>query len=398
MDINQQVQSLNQRSSTSSSRQQSQTNASARHSLVDFNDNTIEKQHVFMRNGIAECNPITFAFKWLFEQFRKYGNLFLLIICLLQQIANVPTTAGQFITLVSLVILTVSTIKQIVADIRAGRTESQVQTRVITTQKFDETATCEQVKVDDMVKCTNDEQFPSINLIVSSSSKPNGMVCHMETTNLDGDKANLQTRQGLRSNYEPKLFNKYDPLEHVIRRDLLTKFSEEMYAKRDFRCLERIVGYQFKNRALLIQAFKHGSHDDPYQFPTYERLEFLGDAVIDYLVIQYFYDGKLSPGQLANLKESLINNELFGTLMIKYGLDRFFIQRCPALISKISLFKAYYERFIKPKGSIMIVPNSYMVPDSLDSIDFDNDVEIPKCLGDIFESLIGAIFIDSGKS
>lgn len=193
-------------------------------------------------------------------------------------------------------------------------------------------------------------------------------------------------------------FKKYDPLEHDPLGNL-KKFMNEMYMKYNFKHLEYQIGYEFKNKALLVQAFKHVSHQDLKEFPSYERLEFLGDAVIDYLIARYFFEDKgqkFTPGELTHFKQSLINNEFFGTVSIKYELDSYLLYRDRTLFSIISRFKDDYNTMIRPKGDILIVPGSYMMPDDPTSINFDVDFEIPKVLGDIFESLIGAIFIDSG--
>lgn len=66
---------------------------------------------------------------------------------------------------------------------------------------------------------------------------------------------------------------KYDPLKDDPY-GKLKDFSDHMYINYDFKSLEDEIGYQFKNKALLIQAFKHVSYDDP--FPSYEKLEFMG--------------------------------------------------------------------------------------------------------------------------
>ena len=207
MDI-QQAQSF-QSSTTSSSAQSQNQN---QHRLVGLNDG---EQHInFTTNRIstAKYNLVTFAFKFLYEQFRKYGNVFFLTICLLQQIPNVSPT-GRYTTLVPfIIILAVSAIKEIFEDVkrhRADRGVNRTKTQVLNkqTQKF-EFKTWEQVKVGDIVRCANEEFFPS-DLLLISSSEPNGM-CYIETANLDGE-TNLKIRQSLNSTY------KYVTADFVIK-------------------------------------------------------------------------------------------------------------------------------------------------------------------------------------
>ena len=58
----------------------------------------------------------------------------------------------------------------------------------------------------------------------------------------------------------------------------------------------RNIGYIFKNKSLYTRALTHSSRSDK----NYERLEFLGDSILDFLVGEYFYincdeaEGKLS--------------------------------------------------------------------------------------------------------
>lgn len=190
------------------------------HRLVGLYDN----QTVYMTNRIstAKYNLITFTFKFLYEQFRRYGNVFFLIICLLQQIPNVSPT-GRYTTLVPfIIILTVSAIKEIFEDIKRHRADhgvNRTKTQVLNkdTQRFEE-RTWEQVGVGDVVKCTNEQFFPA-DLLLISSSEPNGM-CYIETANLDGE-TNLKIRQSLNSTY------KYLTAELVINKLGHTKIEYE---------------------------------------------------------------------------------------------------------------------------------------------------------------------------
>jgi len=50
--------------------------------------------------------------------------------------------------------------------------------------------------------------------------------------------------------------------------------------------LEEALGYTFKNKQLIIEALTHKSYKKPY---NNERLEFLGDAVIDLIIAEYLY-------------------------------------------------------------------------------------------------------------
>ena len=61
---------------------------------------------------------------------------------------------------------------------------------------------------------------------------------------------------------------------------------------KDFSLLEKKLNLTFKNKDFLIQAFVHRSYlnENPdFYLPHNERLEFLGDAVLELIVTQYLY-------------------------------------------------------------------------------------------------------------
>ncbi len=74
--------------------------------------------------------------------------------------------------------------------------------------------------------------------------------------------------------------------------------------------LERTLGYKFKNEKLIIEALTHKSHKQPYDN---ERLEFLGDAVLDLVVGEYLFNKfpNSDEGKLSKIRASLVNEEGF---------------------------------------------------------------------------------------
>jgi len=61
---------------------------------------------------------------------------------------------------------------------------------------------------------------------------------------------------------------------------------------KDFSTLEKKLNLKFKNKDLLIQAFCHRSflNENPeFHLENNERLEFLGDAVLELIITEYLY-------------------------------------------------------------------------------------------------------------
>ncbi|STA75898.1 ribonuclease III [Campylobacter lari] len=83
--------------------------------------------------------------------------------------------------------------------------------------------------------------------------------------------------------------------------------------------LQERLNYHFKNKQLLIEALTHKSYKKPY---NNERLEFLGDAVMDLVVGEFlfFKFQKDSEGNLSKLRAALVNEKSFATLAQKLDL------------------------------------------------------------------------------
>ena len=86
--------------------------------------------------------------------------------------------------------------------------------------------------------------------------------------------------------------------------------------------LQKQLGYQFQNQKLLIEALTHKSYKQPY---NNERLEFLGDAVLDLIVGEYLYTKfkDFDEGKLSKMRASLVNEEGFTSLATHLGLGEY---------------------------------------------------------------------------
>jgi ribonuclease-3 len=88
--------------------------------------------------------------------------------------------------------------------------------------------------------------------------------------------------------------------------------------------LQRVIGYRFKDASLLKHALTHRSyagHDDAAGLLSNERLEFLGDSVINCLVTEYLYFTypEKNEGYLSKIKSLVVSRKILGE--IAQGLD-----------------------------------------------------------------------------
>ncbi len=122
------------------------------------------------------------------------------------------------------------------------------------------------------------------------------------------------------------------------------------------------VGYEFKNEENLIEALTHRSFsNERNQFRDFnnEKLEFLGDAVLNLIATEYIYSlGNMKKeGELAKLKSQITSEPVFFSIASDLEL-----------------------------GKYLYLSNGEILSGGRDR---------KSILGDAFEALIGAIFVDS---
>ena len=121
--------------------------------------------------------------------------------------------------------------------------------------------------------------------------------------------------------------------------------------------LEKKIGYKFQDKKLIIEALTHKSYKQPYDN---ERLEFLGDAVLDLIVGEYLFTKfrKSNEGKLSKIRASLVNET---------GFDK--------LARSIDL------------GDYILLSNAE---------ENNGGREKPSLLSNAFEAIIGAIYLEAG--
>lgn len=127
--------------------------------------------------------------------------------------------------------------------------------------------------------------------------------------------------------------------------------------------LEEKIGYRFKNRGLLVTALTHSSyanerHSTPCQ--SYERLEFLGDSILGYVTAEFLYshEPSLPEGRMTRLRAELV---------------------CEGSLHKAALALGLGEYMRLGRGE-----------------EHTGGRERPSILADMVESIIAALYLDSG--
>lgn len=98
---------------------------------------------------------------------------------------------------------------------------------------------------------------------------------------------------------------------------------------KDISQLEKKLKINFKNKELLLQALVHRSYlnENPrFKLGHNERLEFLGDAVLELIVTEYLYQKYSNPeGELTNWRASLVNSLTLSEIAKSLDIDSFIL-------------------------------------------------------------------------
>lgn len=122
--------------------------------------------------------------------------------------------------------------------------------------------------------------------------------------------------------------------------------------------LEKLIGHQFKNIALLEKAITTSSYSNEHPYsPDYQRLEFFGDSVIKLILAEeLFVSGSLDEGKMTFLKSEFENNKRLPDYGEEMGLRN-------------------YIRASEKRENIS-----------------------KKVIADVFEAICGALYLDSEES
>jgi ribonuclease III len=139
--------------------------------------------------------------------------------------------------------------------------------------------------------------------------------------------------------------------------------KQKLKVDEKFKSFQVSYGITFQNEKLLKQAFTHSSYVNEHRRKPYEdneRLEFLGDAVLELTVSNFLYNKypTMSEGELTKLRAAIV---------------------CEPSLVKFSHEMNFGELILLGKGEEMT-----------------GGRERPALLADVFEAFIGALYLDQG--
>ena len=87
---------------------------------------------------------------------------------------------------------------------------------------------------------------------------------------------------------------------------------------------ENDIGYKFKNIDLLKKAFTHTSYAHEHKVESNEKLEFLGDAILEFTVSNYLYQNynKLKEGEMTKVRATVVCENSLYKIATKYNFEK----------------------------------------------------------------------------
>ncbi|KAK5219978.1 Dicer-like protein 2 [Exophiala xenobiotica] len=183
--------------------------------------------------------------------------------------------------------------------------------------------------------------------------------------------------------------------------------------------VETLIGYTFTHRSLLSEALTHSSHGAGTT--SYERLEFLGDAILDHIVKTKLFHSplKLEPEQMTFRRHALVSHVTLAFFALQASHERSIIEiqtdfRTRKTEEHTAVQTVLLLDYIKRIGSRQDVESRELTLAALKEVresileSFHHGRKFPwselyrlralKSYSDIIESILAAVFIDSGGS
>jgi dsRNA-specific ribonuclease len=179
-----------------------------------------------------------------------------------------------------------------------------------------------------------------------------------------------------------------------------------------FSVLETLVGRTFKKKTLLLEALTHASFSGPHAYRSYERLEFLGDAVLDYIISErlYAHEPPIPHQQMHAIRTATVNASFLAFRQFETSIDEETTDK--ATIQTATQQRALWQ-FLR-SGSPELNANrdrargqhQHARAQIINGLN-ENErypwhlfalTDPPKFLSDIVESVIGAVYTDSHGS
>ncbi|KAL7941039.1 P-loop containing nucleoside triphosphate hydrolase protein [Trichoderma barbatum] len=178
--------------------------------------------------------------------------------------------------------------------------------------------------------------------------------------------------------------------------------------------LERLIGYKFQKKALLTEALTHASFAADASKRSLDRLEFIGDSVLDNIIVSKLFAVRpeLPHFRMHTLKTGLVNGDFLAFMSMEHGLKSTEPNVTDDGVEGVEA-TSYLWTFMRhnsvPIGleqKDTIKRHAALRGEILDAM--ENGMHYPwallaalnpkKFYSDVFEAILGAVWVDSGST
>ena len=205
-------------------------------------------------------------------------------------------------------------------------------------------------------------------------------------------------------------------LEHIHKiENLVPKGDVTNHTLNDDKLMERI-GYTFTDRSFLVEALTHPSCQFDATTQSYQRLEFLGDAVLDMIIISTLLDhpSEIAQGDMTKIKHAVVNANLLAFFCMEFALVEERTNIGIAATGDITLessseqvalwrFMRYQGQHLTTARDLTLTRHGTLRASIVHDLEHSpaypwqtlSQLSADKFFSDLIESILGAIFIDS---
>lgn len=93
----------------------------------------------------------------------------------------------------------------------------------------------------------------------------------------------------------------------------------------DLKKLEQEIGYEFKNKEILKKALTHTSYAYEKNLESNEKLEYLGDSILEFISSKYLYNNykKLNEGEMTKVRATVVCEDSLYKVAVKHNFSDF---------------------------------------------------------------------------
>lgn len=200
----------------------------------------------------------------------------------------------------------------------------------------------------------------------------------------------------------------------VARGILFQAAAPDMQLPEIFQPVEKLIGYTFRRKSVLLESLTHPSYNVLSTTASFDRLEFIGDAVLDYIIVKALFSiDAMENWKMHLLRTVCVNADILGLLIMELSItqkhgdvvspaDKSFVET--DVTKALWTFMRYMSGALAEEQVHTSKRHAALREPLLEAIHRGSHypwallarLRAPKFYSDLFEAIVGAIWVDSG--